>query len=992
MSAERDAAASADARQLVAASCNSPDASFAAGLADAFAAASPEVQAWLYGNAPDCSTPEGFTTLGYRSVFIGEPASSLSDVGEIIVYKTATRHFVLGTVMAATNEHPFAHMGSQVTGLPFSGQARRRRFAVNMGAPCFQRVEVAALADGARITHERCLAVTEGGTGGIYQEVITWHHGDAVVPGRPAAASDAALRLLQRPWRRREPCLACAPNGEAVPQPCPHEVNRVVGVTFGGWEDFVRRLSSRTVHGTAHWELQQPALVLAGERPPVIPTTAATGREAMGTREEVDEPSSPSALAARPADVPGALVAQGGGSDTPPVALDPVDYEFRFFNPVEPLTYFDSLRQSLEASETEPVGEAHLLGPPAGTTGRRLDTAATGGESSSHPRTSNPRASRRGGAPRTQGTTPVTDARPVADSSALASGTVLAAEGAPTDGGGLLGIGPLTGGADAGGGGCGGAVDGGRSSTATARAVSSRPARGTDAAVWVDTHEATVGSSFATAPTLQWLPAPSVEWAGYHLPAAAGSSTAQLSTTTPMFPTTAPGPGAPSVLPPPSRLATDLNPPLSTAIPSIEAQLLSLAESWSMPHDVSIGAPPSTRSAPTAPLSQSLPDSFRRPPHDASHRSEPPPRPRPHACRLCGSSFLAQSDLARHVETVHHRLRRWQCPSCQFQGLQKGHLTTHIASVHATERRYVCPECPPGPTAFRGVTRSAVQRHTRRVHQGLRPYLCVTCGSSFASTSDLTRHRRRVHQAVISTRSEALRQREQATAAAAAVREAAAAAVRAGSSSASGSAEAGAPCVSGGSSSGSGTAASRAQGTGPRYMAPNYGAALSAPTLMGAIANPIIAAQGHGGAETRALGGEADQGPSGIPILDEGGAWSAALAHLVYPSLDLSPPLPDASLGVGLPHQGGQAAAPTAAVDGVVARDSPLPTAAVDAAAAAVTAGSSPVTTDVVAATCPPPSLDVALGDADLGAPPDAARPSGVVQRRRGGTDPESPS
>jgi len=992
MSAERDAATTAHARELVAASCNSPDASFAAGLADAFAAACPEVQAWLYGDAPDCSTPEGFTTLGYRSVFAGEPPSSLSDVGELIVYKTTTLHFVLGTVMAATDEHPFAHMGAQVTGIPFSGQALRRRFAVNLGAPCFQRVEVALLTDGARITHERCLAMMGGGVGGIYQEVITWHHGDAVVPGRPAAAGDAALRLLQRPWRRREPCLMCAPYGEAVPQPCPHKVNRVVGVTFGGWEDFVRRLSSRTVHGTAHFELQQPALLLAGGRPPLIPATAATGREAVGTREEVDEHWSPIASAALRDDVPGALVAQGGGGDAPAVALDPVSYEFQFFNPVEPLSYFDALRQTLEAPETEPVGEAHLLGPPADTAGLRLDTTIAGGESSSHPQTSNPGASGRGWAPRTHGTAPVTDAHPDADSGALTSGTVVAAELAPTDGGGRLGIGPRMGDADAEGGGCGSAVvGGGRSSTATTRAVSSRPVRLTDATVWVGTDEATVGSSSATAPTLHWLQAPSFEWTGYHLPAAAGSSAVHLSSTAPMFPATVPGPGARSVLPPPSRLVTELIPTFPTATPSIEAQSLTLAESWSMPHDVFVGAPPSTRSAPTVPLSQSLPESFRRPPLIASHHSEPPPRPRPHACRMCGSSFLAQSDLARHVETVHHRLRRWQCPSCEFQGLQKGHLTTHIASVHATERRYVCPECPPGPNAFRGVTRSAVQRHSRRVHQGLRPYVCVTCGSSFASTSDLTRHRRRLHQAVISTRSEALRAREEATAAAAAAREAAAADVRAGSPSASGSAEAGAPGGSVGSSSGSGTAASRVQGTGPGYMAPAYGAASSAPTLMGAVASPVIAAQGHGSAETWTSGGDADQGPSGALILDEGSAWSAALSHLVYPGLDWSPPLPNPSLGVGIPHHGGQAAAASSAVDGVVAQDLPLPTAAVDVAAAAVIAASSPLTTTVVAATSPPPSLDVALDGAVLGAPPGAARPSGVVRRRRSATDPENP-
>lgn len=856
------AAATARAQGLVAAAHGHHDASFAAGLAISFATDSPAVKAWLYGTTPDPPPIRGTRSLGYRSVFEGQPASQLSVVGEAKVASTAVPSYVLGTVLATTDAHPFASMGAEVSGLPFAERTSRRRFAICICAPAFQRVEVARLVDGGLITHERCIVrcVTSGGeAGSLHHEVVTWHSRTVVVPNEMPAPEKAALRLLQRCSRRREPCVACAPTGVAVPQPCPHVVARARGVVFRrGWDDYVDLLIATPVGGTAHFELQQPATALATTartlvEPAVTPTATDPDAMALAVGSPVGPPGSSTDAAAV---APASSVTQGD-LDAASAVLPPVTYQCEHFVLESPQRFFNTTRRQAAAlAEAYPMAAGQATRGPTDTAVASADADAPAGRTGGTGRRSPQRTDSGAWAP--------TGAAPSL-APPISAGVPAVAEPAVAE-------------------------------TSMGAAVASRPYRGDSAddvgvgstdvaavAAGIGVDLAAARTAAAVTPSRDWLPGRREEQLGQARQSGPASSAMEdhpLQTTlfpiepplgfsqvtTPSFPSTTPQLTTPPVqgsafprlpLPPtPSAVPTPWAPagqaPLHTVMRSSTAGAVSFAASPRLP-------PPQPSHGATRGLASS------------------PPRLRLHMCEQCGSSFSSASDLARHVTTVHERRRRWPCtePQCDFVGLQRGHLTTHTASVHATERPYVCQQCQPGPSAFRGVTRSAVQRHTRRVHEGVRPYACVECSSTFASTSDLTRHRRRLHGAIISTRAEALRAREEAMAAAKAGMRAA---------TTSGNSEAGSTSTAVGGSAAASMSISRSSESEPStsallssstgLMSSGYGAASTTDsTPLGAVGRYLVPPPARTGGMPSSAAGHARWGPDAEPALDNGGTW-----------------------------------------------------------------------------------------------------------------------
>lgn len=862
------AAATARAQALVAAAGRHPDASFAAGLAISFAADSPEVKAWLYGDVPDRPAMQSTRALCYRSVFEGQPASQLSVVGEAKVINAVVPSYMLGTVLATTKAHPFAAMGAVVSGLSFAELTTRRRFVIRSDAPAFERVEVATLADGGLITHERCIVrcVTASGAAGcLHHEVITWHHGTVRVPGEVPPTETAALRLLQRCSRRREPCGGCAPGGEVVPQPCAHVAARARGVVFSrGWADYMDLLVATPVKGTAHFELQQPATAAAAMADPrggPAGSPAAAHPDAMAL-------SGGSSVSPPGASAPAATVAPAGATltqealDAASAVLPPVSYQCEHFILDSPERFFSTtLRQAMALAEAYPP-------PPSATPqGRPADTAVAPAAVV----TGTPTVGRAGAEPRRPPPSPTNPSgwehavAPSSNEVRLALEYPAAAATEPGHAAATMGA----------------VVHGSLYSAAAPDAVGGTAV--VDAAVGSTGGLAAVSAAATAEPTMDWLPGRVAgEFEDAPQPGAQSSALEQTLEPT-LFPVDTP-PLFSQVTPPlfsattPQDAASPMQgaaPPMLPlpSLPSAISTPWGTAGQW--PHDTAI-PPLATGAASSAASSR---PAAAHPYHGPSRgRAASPPRPRPHMCELCGSSFSSASDLARHTSTVHDRIRRWPCELCGFSALQKGHLTTHMASVHATERRFVCDKCPPGPSAFRGVTRSAVQRHTRRVHEGSRPYACIECTSTFASTSDLTRHRRRLHGASISTRAEALRAREEAMAAARAMREAAATVGESGAGSSS--AAVGSPVAAQltvGRSSESDPSLSAGLSSSTLGTSSSYGAAtLSEFTASGAVGRrPAVART-----STRMMPSSAVEpaswGPDAQSLLDDGGTWPPA--------------------------------------------------------------------------------------------------------------------
>lgn len=119
-------------------------------------------------------------------------------------------------------------------------------------------------------------------------------------------------------------------------------------------------------------------------------------------------------------------------------------------------------------------------------------------------------------------------------------------------------------------------------------------------------------------------------------------------------------------------------------------------------------------------------------------------------CQECGSSFPKRGNLARHIQTVHLKLKPFQCEHCSASFGYKNHLKRHQV-VHQRGSEFKCRVCS---REFRGQLQ--LTRHIQQAHQqgssdsrsDVRSddaersrVSCDICGVSFSQKSNLSRHR-----------------------------------------------------------------------------------------------------------------------------------------------------------------------------------------------------------------------------------------------------------
>ena len=98
-------------------------------------------------------------------------------------------------------------------------------------------------------------------------------------------------------------------------------------------------------------------------------------------------------------------------------------------------------------------------------------------------------------------------------------------------------------------------------------------------------------------------------------------------------------------------------------------------------------------------------------------------------CPICHSYFSKNTDLKRHIETVHEG-QKTQCPTCQALFSRKTDLKRHIETVHEGKRTH-CHLCS---ASFSRKT--DLKRHVETVHEGKRT-LCPNCSASFSRKTGL---------------------------------------------------------------------------------------------------------------------------------------------------------------------------------------------------------------------------------------------------------------
>ena len=112
----------------------------------------------------------------------------------------------------------------------------------------------------------------------------------------------------------------------------------------------------------------------------------------------------------------------------------------------------------------------------------------------------------------------------------------------------------------------------------------------------------------------------------------------------------------------------------------------------------------------------------------------------PRECPECDRVFTFKSELKRHIEVVHLKIKSHKCDQCGKGFSQKCMLDDHINAVHLKKREHQCQDCG---SSFARL--SQLNRHISAVHLLEKTHECPECDKSFARRDRLKSHVMAVH-------------------------------------------------------------------------------------------------------------------------------------------------------------------------------------------------------------------------------------------------------
>ncbi|PXF45050.1 hypothetical protein BWQ96_05191 [Gracilariopsis chorda] len=114
---------------------------------------------------------------------------------------------------------------------------------------------------------------------------------------------------------------------------------------------------------------------------------------------------------------------------------------------------------------------------------------------------------------------------------------------------------------------------------------------------------------------------------------------------------------------------------------------------------------------------------------------------RPHACKMCLSTFRRRDNLMAHIRAQHKGQRPFECSVCGYRFIKKDHALKHLRAVHLKARPHICTHCN-----SRFGQRSDLNKHVRAVHLRIQPFACEHCGRRFSHRGNQIRHQQVVHE------------------------------------------------------------------------------------------------------------------------------------------------------------------------------------------------------------------------------------------------------
>lgn len=109
---------------------------------------------------------------------------------------------------------------------------------------------------------------------------------------------------------------------------------------------------------------------------------------------------------------------------------------------------------------------------------------------------------------------------------------------------------------------------------------------------------------------------------------------------------------------------------------------------------------------------------------------------KPNICHICGKQFNGLSATKRHIQQVHHRLKRIFCEICNMSFASNGKKEEHI-NTHTNFRPYMCTLCG---KSFK--QRASLYAH-KMYHSHNYPFECRWCEKRFKRKSEVQLHEMR---------------------------------------------------------------------------------------------------------------------------------------------------------------------------------------------------------------------------------------------------------
>lgn len=110
-------------------------------------------------------------------------------------------------------------------------------------------------------------------------------------------------------------------------------------------------------------------------------------------------------------------------------------------------------------------------------------------------------------------------------------------------------------------------------------------------------------------------------------------------------------------------------------------------------------------------------------------------------CRICGGTYY-KDQLKRHIDKVHHKIKRYFCDICSFGAFLKCNLASHMAK-HVDRQFREQINCPYCQSTFTRI--ESLKNHIKIEHSLPVQMLKCFCGKEFNLKHKLTTHIKRTH-------------------------------------------------------------------------------------------------------------------------------------------------------------------------------------------------------------------------------------------------------